>query len=62
MSKGSRVKTTATMIVENNIKHYRNLLKVSTDPAMRDHLAKVIADEEAKLASLLEQERKDKAP
>jgi hypothetical protein len=55
------VKTTATMIVENNIKHYRNLLKVSTDPAMRDHLAKVIADEEAKLASLLEQERKDKA-
>jgi hypothetical protein len=58
----NHVKITARMIIENNIRHYRNLLRLGTDPAMRENLARVIADEEAKLASLLEEERKDEAP
>jgi hypothetical protein len=48
------------LIVELNIKHYQNLLKTERDESKRQAIAKLMAEEEAKLAELLSQENKDK--
>ena len=50
----------ARMIIELNIRHYRKLLNTETDAAKRATIAKLLAEEEAKLASLSGQENKDK--
>jgi len=39
-------------IVELNIKHYREVLEKTTDLAKRRTIAKLLAEEEAKLAKL----------
>jgi hypothetical protein len=49
----------ARTIIELNIRHYRALLKTETDSSKRQTIAKLLAEEEAKLANLSEQERKD---
>ena len=41
------------MIIELNIKHYRELLKSETDVAKRRTIAQLLAEEEAKLAKLI---------
>ena len=41
------------MIIELNIKHYRESLKTETDAAKRKTIAKLLAEEEARLAKLL---------
>jgi hypothetical protein len=43
----------ARTIVELNIKRYRELLKSETDPLKRQTIARLLAEEEAKLAKLL---------
>jgi hypothetical protein len=40
------------MIIELNIKHYRNLLKSETDESKRQTIATLLAEEERKLAKL----------
>jgi hypothetical protein len=40
------------MIIDLNIRHYRALLKSETDPSKRQIIAKLLAEEEAKLATL----------
>jgi hypothetical protein len=40
-------------VIELNIGHYRDLLARETDPAKRDAFAKLLADEQAKLAAIL---------
>ena len=47
------------MIIELNIKHYRDLLKTETDASKRQTISKLLAEEEAKLAKLLTQKDKD---
>ena len=42
----------ARTIVELNIRHYRELLKTETDASKRQTIAKLLAEEEAKLAKL----------
>ncbi|HEY6994763.1 MAG TPA: hypothetical protein VH397_13695 [Xanthobacteraceae bacterium] len=49
----------ARTIIELNIEHYRNLLKDEADAAKRRTIAKLLAEEEAKLAKLLAQKDKD---
>ena len=44
-------------IVELNIQHYRELLKTETDPSKRRTIAKLLAEEEARLAKLSAEER-----
>jgi hypothetical protein len=44
----------ARMIIELNIKHYRELLKSETDAVKRETVAQLLAEEEAKLAKLIE--------
>jgi hypothetical protein len=39
-------------IIGLNIRHYRELLKTETDPVKRRTIATLLAEEEAKLASL----------
>jgi hypothetical protein len=56
------VDTSARTIIEQNIKYYQNLLKIGIDTAMRENIARLLAEEEAKLTNLLEKGRKDKAP
>jgi hypothetical protein len=51
--------TSARTIIELNIAHYRNLLKDEADASKRRTIAKLLAEEEAKLAKLLAQEDKD---
>lgn len=41
------------MIIELNLRHFRNLLKTETDAAKRETITKLLAEEEEKLASLL---------
>jgi hypothetical protein len=48
----------ARTIVELNIVYYRNLLKEETNASKRQTIAKLLAEEEAKLAKILEQEDK----
>ena len=50
----------ARMIIELNIKHYERLLKVEADPARRQTIAKLLAEEREKMATLLKQEEKDR--
>ena len=40
------------MIIELNIKHYRNILQSETDPSKRQTVLQLLAEEEAKLAKL----------
>jgi predicted phosphatase len=49
----------ARTIIELNIKHYRDLLRTETDPSKRRVIAKLLAEEEAKLAKLLTDKRID---
>jgi hypothetical protein len=48
------------MVIEHNIQQYQNLLKIGLDAALREKIAKLLVEEEAKLASLLAKE--DEAP
>jgi hypothetical protein len=42
------------MIIELNINHYRELLKSETDATKRGTIARLLAEEEAKLAKLID--------
>jgi len=46
------------MIIELNIKHYRKLLETETDTAKRGTIAQLLAEEEAKLAELIDLPKK----
>ena len=48
------------IIIELNIKHYRDLLKTETDASKRQTISQLLSQEDAKLAKLLTQEHKDK--
>lgn len=48
------------MIIDLNIQHYGDLLKTETDASNRQTISKLLAEEEAKLAKLVTQERKNK--
>lgn len=50
----------ARAIIELNIKHYRELLKRETEAAKRQTIAKLLAEEETKLAKLRAEENGDK--
>jgi hypothetical protein len=45
-------------IVQLNIEHYRRLLKTEIDESKRQTIAKLLAEEEAKLAKLSPREEK----
>ena len=45
-------------IAKLNIEHFRGLLRSETDAAKREVIVKLLAEEEAKLAKLLEQQAK----
>ena len=47
----------ARTIVELNFQHYRELLKTETDPSKRRTIAKLLAEEEARLAKLSAEQR-----
>ena len=47
----------ARTIVELNFQHYRKLLKTETDPSKRRTIAKLLAEEEARLAKLSAEQR-----
>jgi hypothetical protein len=49
----------ARTIIELNIRHYHNLLRHETDVSKRQTVAKLLAEEEAKLARLLARENDD---
>jgi hypothetical protein len=49
----------ARIIIELNIKHYRNLLRVETDVSKRQTIARLLAEEEAKLARLSVEKKLD---
>jgi hypothetical protein len=40
------------MIIELNIKHFRDLLKTEQDPQKRETIARLLSEEERKLAAL----------
>jgi len=42
------------MIIELNVKHCRGLLKSETDAAKRGTITRLLAEEEAKLAKLID--------
>ena len=44
------------MIVDLNIRHFRDLLKSETDPAKRRTITDLLAEEEVKLAGLVSEE------
>jgi hypothetical protein len=50
----------ARMIMELNIKHYRELLKTETDASKRQVISKLLSEEEAQLAKLLTRKDMDK--
>ena len=50
----------ARTIVELNIKHLQEQLASERDAAKRQTIAKLLAEEEAKLAKLLAEENRDK--
>jgi hypothetical protein len=52
----SRSGPSARTIIELNVAHYRNLLKDEENPSKRQIIAKLLAEEEAKL---LAKEKKD---
>ena len=45
-------------VARQNIEHYRELLKITTDPTGRRTLEKLLADEEAKLKKYDEESKK----
>jgi len=45
----------ARTIIELNIKHYRGLLETTTEPSERRTIARLLAEEEAKLARIFGQ-------
>jgi len=47
------VSVAAKTIIELNIKHYRDLLRSEIDVSKRQTIAKLLAEEQAKLAQLL---------
>jgi hypothetical protein len=47
----------ARTIVELNIRHYRGLLERETNSLKRETIAKLLAEEEAKLAEMEKKER-----
>ena len=47
-------------IIELNIQHYRGLLETETDSDKRRRIAKLLSEEEAKLADVLARERSQK--
>ena len=49
--------TSARMIVDLNIDHYRDLLTTEKDAPKRQTVARLLAEEEAKLPELLAQEK-----
>jgi len=46
------------MIIELNIRHYREILKTETDPSKRRTIVQLLAEEEAKLAKLASKEER----
>lgn len=50
----------ARTIIELNIKHYRELLKTESDSLKRRTIAKLLAEEEARLAKLPIGKKEDK--
>jgi hypothetical protein len=46
------------MIIDLNIRHYRDLLKSETDPAKRRTITNLLAEEEVRLAGLVSEEYK----
>jgi len=50
----------ARIIIELNIRHYRQLLERETDASKRETIAKLLAEEEAKLKKLQADENGDK--
>ena len=46
------------MIIDLNIRHYRDLLKSETDPAKRCMIAGLLAEEEVKFAAVVSYELK----
>jgi len=50
----------ARTIIELNIKHYRELLKTESDSSKRGSIAKLLAEEEARLAKLPVEKKEDK--
>jgi len=47
----------AKRITELNIEHYRDLLTTETDPKKRETIAKLLAEEEAKLKQIIANRR-----
>jgi hypothetical protein len=50
--KAARMDSSERTIIGLNIRHFRELLKTETDPAKRRTIATLLAEEEARLASL----------
>ena len=48
------------MIIDLNIRHYRDLLKTETDASKRQTISRLLSEEDVKLANLLTQEGKSK--
>jgi hypothetical protein len=46
------------MIIELNIRRYRELLETETDPSKRQTIEQLLAEEEAKLARLSSEEER----
>ena len=59
-SEVASVSPSVRMIIELNIKHYRDLLKTETDTSKRQTISKLLFEEEVKLANLLTHEGKNK--
>jgi hypothetical protein len=60
MPEVDRMSVSARTIIELNIKHYQRLLRSETDASTRQAIANLLAEEEAKLAKLLSDEKGDK--
>lgn len=50
----------ARTIIELNIKHYRELLNTESDPSKRRTIAKLLAEEEARLSKLPVEKKENK--
>jgi hypothetical protein len=51
----------ARRIIELNIEHYRELLKSETDAVKRTTVAQLLAEEEAKLAKLIDPQKESES-
>jgi hypothetical protein len=45
-------------VIRQNIEHYRAMLKITTDPAQRQQIEKLLIEEEAKLKKFEEHKKK----